>query len=72
MPVPEISETQQAAIRALAHDEKVIRAPVWLARDAYISNDAVERSHAADDPGEFWAEKARQGDRLDRSRGARS
>ena len=53
-----LSESQQAAISKLAKDEVVIRPPIWLARDAHIRNDAVERTHAENDPAGFWAERA--------------
>ncbi|KAA0252788.1 MAG: acetate--CoA ligase [Acidobacteria bacterium] len=55
----ELSESQQAAIQRLAKDENVIVPPIWLARQAVLPNDAVERAHAEMDPAGFWAEKAR-------------
>lgn len=55
----ELSESQQAAIQRLAKDENVIVPPIWLARQAVLANDAVERAHAEMDPSGFWAEKAR-------------
>jgi acetyl-CoA synthetase len=55
----ELSEAQRAQIQALSRDERVIEAPVWLAQDAGIKNDAVERAHAARDPESFWRDKAR-------------
>jgi len=54
----ELTGSQQATIRALLHDEAPIPAPTWLARQAAIPNDAVERDHAHADPAGFWAEKA--------------
>ena len=57
--VPELSEAQRAAISALSKDEQVIRAPIWLAKQAHVSNDAVERAHATQDPEGFWRERAR-------------
>ena len=55
----DLSESQQAAISRLQTDENVIPPPIWLARQAYISNDAVERAHASSDPKVFWDEKAK-------------
>ncbi len=55
----DLSESQQAAISRLQTDENVIPPPIWLARQAHISNDAVERAHAASDPKAFWDEKAK-------------
>jgi acetyl-CoA synthetase len=55
----EISQSQQAAIEKLAKDENVILPPTWLAREATIPNDAIERAHALSDPDAFWAEKAK-------------
>jgi hypothetical protein len=57
-PVVELTSSQQATIRALLHDEAPIPAPTWLARQATIPNDAVERDHAHADPAGFWAERA--------------
>ena len=54
----ELTSSQQAAIHGLLHDEQPIPAPVWLARQATIANDAVEREHARTDPAGFWAERA--------------
>jgi len=54
----ELTSAQQATIHALIHDEEPIPAPVWLAREATISNDAIERDHARTDPAGFWAERA--------------
>ena len=54
----DLSEAQRAAIDALAHDEQVIPAPLWLARRAAVPNDVVERTHAARDPDAFWSERA--------------
>ncbi len=53
-----LSGSQQAAISALATDERVIHAPIWLAKQAYISNDVVERTYAHSDPEAFWRERA--------------
>jgi len=55
----DLTEAQRAAIDALSRDERVIPAPVWLAQQAQIANDAIERTHAAQDPDGFWAEKAK-------------
>ncbi len=55
----DLSESQQAAISKLARDENTIAPPVWLARQAYLPNDAIERAAAASDPAAFWAERAR-------------
>ena len=57
-PVHPLTEHQRVAIEALARTEDVIPAPIWLAREASVSNDAVERAHAAKDPEGFWREKA--------------
>ena len=53
-----LTESQQAAIRALMRDEGAIPPPLHLARSAYLRNDAVERDRAARDPDGFWAEQA--------------
>jgi acetyl-CoA synthetase len=53
-----LTESQQAAISALMHDEGVIPAPLALARNAYLRNDTVERDRATRDPDGFWAEQA--------------
>ena len=45
----ELTSSQQAAIHGLLHDEQPIPAPVWLARQATVANDAVEREHARTD-----------------------
>ncbi len=54
----DLSQSQQAAIEKLAKDENVIHPPIWMARDAVIRNDVVEREHALLAPDDFWAEKA--------------
>ncbi len=54
----DLSHSQQVAIEKLARDENVIHPPIWMARDAAIRNDVVEREHALLAPDEFWAEKA--------------
>ena len=54
----QLTESQQAAISALMHDEDVIAPPLALARAAYLRNDAVERDRAMRDPDGFWAEQA--------------
>ena len=56
---PPLSESQQAAILRLQKDENIIPAPIWLARQAHLPNDAIERAHAERDPDGFWAERAR-------------
>jgi acetyl-CoA synthetase len=53
-----LTEAQRSAIRTLAHDEEAIRAPIALARQAYVANDAVERAEAAADPEGFWRARA--------------
>jgi len=57
--LPDLTEAQRAAISALSKDERVIQAPVWLAQQAHIPNDAIERQHAEQDPDGFWREKAK-------------
>jgi acetyl-CoA synthetase len=54
----QLTESQQAAISALMHDEGVIAPPLALARNAYLRNDTVERDRARRDPDGFWAEQA--------------
>jgi acetyl-CoA synthetase len=54
----QLTESQQAAISALMHDEGVIAPPLALTRAAYLRNDAVERDRALRDPDGFWAEQA--------------
>ncbi|MEO8587391.1 MAG: acetate--CoA ligase, partial [Acidobacteriota bacterium] len=54
----DLSHSQQVAIEKLAKDENVIHPPIWMARDAVIRNDVVEREHALLSPDDFWAEKA--------------
>lgn len=58
MPDIKLTESQQAAISALMHDEGAIPPPLSLARAAYLRNDTVERDRAAADPDGFWAEQA--------------
>ncbi|MCM2257696.1 MAG: acetate--CoA ligase [Vicinamibacteria bacterium] len=53
-----LSPSQQAAIGKLARDEVVIEPPTWLAREAFLRNDAIERAHALQQPEQFWAERA--------------
>ncbi len=57
--LPDLTEAQRAAVSALSKDERVIAAPVWLAQQAHLPNDAIERQHATQDPEGFWREKAR-------------
>ncbi len=57
--LPDLTEAQRAAISALSKDERLIQAPVWLAQQAHIQNDAIERQHATLDPEGFWREKAK-------------
>ncbi len=57
--LPDLTEAQRAAISALSKDERLIQAPVWLAQQAHIPNDAIERAHAEQDPDGFWREKAK-------------
>jgi len=54
----QLTQSQQAAISALMHDEGVIAPPLALARNAYLRNDTVERDRALRDPDGFWAEQA--------------
>jgi acetyl-CoA synthetase len=56
---PTSPRAQRAAISALSRDDRVIQPPVWLARQAHVANDAVERRHAEQDPEGFWREKAK-------------
>jgi acetyl-CoA synthetase len=58
-PELQLTSAQQAAISALLANEAPIPAPVWLAREAVIANDSVEREAAKVDPEGFWAERAR-------------
>jgi acetyl-CoA synthetase len=58
-PDAELTEAQRAAIDALSRDERVIAAPVWLAQQATVANDVVERAFAEKDPEGFWREKAK-------------
>ena len=55
----QVDASQQAAIERLQRDDRVIAAPTWLARQAAIPNDAIEREWAAQDPDGFWREQAR-------------
>jgi len=55
----ELDASQQAAIERLQRDDRVIAAPIALARGAAMPNDAVERQWAQDDPEGFWRDKAR-------------
>jgi acetyl-CoA synthetase len=55
----ELSDAQRAAIEALSKGNGTIEAPVWLAQQAGLPNDAVERAFAERDPEGFWREKAR-------------
>ncbi len=57
--LPDLTDAQRAAISALSKDERLIPAPVWLAQQAHVPNDAIERQHAAQDPEGFWREKAK-------------
>ncbi len=57
--LPNLTEAQRAAISALSKDERMIQAPVWLAQQAHIPNDDIERAHAEQDPEGFWREKAK-------------
>jgi acetyl-CoA synthetase len=58
-PDADLTEAQRAAIDALSRDERVIAAPVWLAQQATVANDVVERAFAEKDPEGFWRDKAR-------------
>jgi acetyl-CoA synthetase len=57
-PSLDLTDVQRATIDALGRDEELIRAPIWLARQAHVPNDAIERAHAAADPEGFWRERA--------------
>jgi len=54
----DLTAAQRATIDALSHAERVIPAPLWLARQAFLPNDDIERRQAAEDPDGFWREKA--------------
>jgi acetyl-CoA synthetase len=57
--LPDLTEAQKAQISALSKDERLIAAPVWLAQQAHVPNDAIERMYAQKDPEDFWREKAK-------------
>jgi acetyl-CoA synthetase len=57
--LPGLTEAQRAAISALSRDEQIIPAPVWLAQQAHLPNDAIERAHAQEDLDGFWRDKAK-------------
>ncbi len=54
-----LSDAQQAAIEALTQSQEEIASPLWLARQAYLANDELERRSATVDPDGFWREKAK-------------
>ncbi|MGE5184037.1 MAG: acetate--CoA ligase [Acidobacteriota bacterium] len=54
----DLTGSQQAAIEALAQGEAPIAAPLWLARQAYLPNDELERRIASADGDAFWRERA--------------
>jgi acetyl-CoA synthetase len=54
----ELDRAQRATLSALLKGEEPIQPPEWLALEAAI-NDEIERARAADDPEDFWSEKAR-------------
>jgi acetyl-CoA synthetase len=54
----DLTEAQRVAIDTLGNDDRVIRAPIWLARQAHVPNDAIEREQAKTDPDGFWRERA--------------
>ncbi len=54
----DLTGSQQAAIEALAQGEAPIAAPLWLARQAYLPNDELERRIASADTDAFWRERA--------------
>lgn len=60
MATVELTQGQKAAIDALTKDQRPIRAPLWLARQASLPNDELERRLAASDPERFWREQAAQ------------
>jgi len=47
-----------AQIDALTKDAQTIEPPFWLAKQAQVPNDVLEREHAERDPEGFWREKA--------------
>jgi acetyl-CoA synthetase len=53
----DLDKAQRATLSALLKGEEPIQPPEWLTLEAAI-NDEIERARAADDPEEFWAEKA--------------
>jgi acetyl-CoA synthetase len=53
-----LTHAQKASIEALSTDERTIRAPHWLAQQATVPNDALERAWAAEDPDGFWRAQA--------------
>jgi len=58
----DLSGSHQAAIEALSQRQDDIPAPLWLARQAHLPNDEIERRSAAADPDAFWREQARRVD----------
>jgi len=54
----ELTGAQRATLSSLLKGEEQIKPPEWLALEAAI-NDEIERARAADDPEDFWSEKAR-------------
>ncbi len=54
----DLTSGQKAAIEALTHDQHPIPAPLWLARQAYLRNDELDRRLAETNPDQFWREQA--------------
>ena len=54
-----LTGAQQAAIEALTASQEEIAAPLWLARQAHLANDELERRRAAADPDAFWRDQAK-------------
>jgi acetyl-CoA synthetase len=57
-PAESLTQAQRATIEALSNDERVIHAPVWLAHQATLPNDALERTWASENPDAFWRAQA--------------
>ena len=57
--VPHLDARQRASIEALTTDDRPIAAPIWLAQQACVPNDAIERAYAEKAPDDFWRDKAR-------------
>jgi acetyl-CoA synthetase len=55
----DLTSGQKAAIEALSGEQHPIHAPLWLAREAVLGNDELDRRLAASDPDQFWREQSR-------------